>query len=227
MELVGCTHLARAKWWERSQDVRDFAIFVRAMRRRDQFDWPEARCNYDETAPMLRNPITRAIDHPFLGVFGEMETFVGENGQEVVENLVALEFGYVLHTHDVGFQLSDETAEVPEQGPLRVTVVLEPLGIFRKRLAWCAPDENARMTFRIVTGQIASSDFGYAFVAKYYSRIIMLIWKAAHLIGVVTGGYVHARVQEAASQPTRSAKEVDRCCGWLRGFSHLLFISIM
>lgn|SRR6266850_166659 len=79
MERVGCTHVARAKSWERSQDIRDFAVFVRAMRWRNQFDRPEARSDYDEPAAMLRNTITGTIDHPFLGVVGEIETFVGEN----------------------------------------------------------------------------------------------------------------------------------------------------
>src|SRR5882724_3196123 len=101
MEWVGCTHLARAKSWERSQDVRNFAVFIRAMCWRDQFDRPEARSHYDEPAAMLRNTITRTIDHPFLGIVGEMEALVDENRQEVTENLVTLEFGYVLHAHNV------------------------------------------------------------------------------------------------------------------------------
>src|SRR6266850_2804927 len=144
-----------------------------------------------------------------------------------MENLVTLEFGDVLHAHDVGFQLSDETAKVPEQGPLRITVVLEPLRVFRKRLAGRASDENARMTFRVVSGKIASRDFGYAFVVEYHSRVIVLVRKATHLIGVVTRDHVHARVQEAASQPTCSAKEVDRRCDYFRKLSHWNIIHYM
>src|SRR5712664_2411494 len=113
MERVGDTHFARMQWRKLPQDICDFTVFVRAMRRWDQFDRPEARRDYDEPTAMLRNAVIGTIDHPFLGVIGEMETFIGENRQEVTENLVTLEFGYVLHAHDVGFRLSDETAEVP------------------------------------------------------------------------------------------------------------------
>ena len=79
MERVTFTHLARSKWRERSQDIRDLAVFVRVMRWRDQFDRPEARCNYDEPAAMLRNTVIGTIDQPFPRVVGETEAFVGEN----------------------------------------------------------------------------------------------------------------------------------------------------
>ena len=41
-----------------------------------------------------------------------METFVGENGQEIVENLVTLEFGDIFHAHDIGLQLRCEPQHV-------------------------------------------------------------------------------------------------------------------
>lgn len=195
MKGVSCAHLTRGKDGERSQDICDPPVLVRAMCRRDQFDRSKARCDYDEPAAMLRNTVILTVDHPFLRVVSEMETFVGENCQEVTEDFVALELGYVLHTHDVGLQLSDQTAEVSEQRPFRITEILEPLGIFRKRLAGCTPDKNLCVAFRVLTGQVASGEFGYAFFMKRRSRIVVFVRKPTHLIGVVTGDNVHARVQ--------------------------------
>jgi len=227
MEGVSRTLLASTKRRKLSQDICDFAVFIGAVRWRDEFDRSQARCDYDEPATTLRNTIIGTIDHPFLGVVSEMETFVGENGQEIVEDLVTLEFGDIFHTHDIGLQLSDEAAEVPEQGPFRVTVVLDSLGIFRKRLAGCAPDENARMTFRVVTDQVACRECSYAFVVKSCSRIIVFIGKSAHAIDVVTSSNFHACVQEAASQTACSAKEVDRCRAYFPRFWHFSIISIL
>jgi hypothetical protein len=222
MEGVSFTHLACTKRRKCSQDISDFSIFTGPVRWRDEFDRPEARRDYDESAAMLRNSVIGTVDYPSLGVIGEMETFIGENRQEVMEDFVTLQFGDVLHAHNIGFQLSDESAEISEQGPLWVTVVLEPLGVFRKCLAGRAPDEDARMTFWVLTSQVAASEFGDALVVEFHSGVVVFVWKSAHLIDVVTGGNIHARVQEAAGQPTRSAKDVDCCCGYSRGIGHLV-----
>jgi hypothetical protein len=80
MESVGYTLLPRTKWWELSQNICDFSVFVRAVCRGDESDRSEARCHYDEPATMLRHSIIGTIDNPLLGIAGEMETSISENG---------------------------------------------------------------------------------------------------------------------------------------------------
>jgi len=79
---------------------------------------------------MLREAVIGTKNQSFLGILGKMEAFVGENGQEVVENWMTLEFGNILHAHDIWLQISDEPTEISEQRPLRVVVILKPLRIF-------------------------------------------------------------------------------------------------
>lgn len=227
MERVRLTDFSRTKGRQFSQHVCDCVVFARGVGWLDEFDRSKARCDYDYPAAMLRNAVIRAVHHPLLWVLSEMETFFGENGHEVIENFVTLEFGDILHAHDIGFRLPDEPAEVPEQSPFRVTVVLEPLRIFRKRLARCTSDEDARVTLWVLTGQVAASELGYAFLVKYHSSVVVFIWESTHIVYVVTGRYFHTCVQEPASQPTGSTKKVDCCCGYFRRFSHLLLISIV
>lgn len=79
---------------------------------------------------MLRDPVILALDDPLLGIVSEMETFVSKNRQEITEDLVTLEFWDVFHAHDIRFHLSDEPAEILEQGPFGVSLILKPLRVF-------------------------------------------------------------------------------------------------
>ena len=58
-----------------------------------------------------------------------MESFIDEDRQETVEDAVALEVGYILHTHNIRFHCPNEATEVLEQGPFWIVVVLKSLSI--------------------------------------------------------------------------------------------------
>lgn len=199
MERVCLAHLARVKGWKLSQDICDLAILMRPVSWRDQFDRPEARCYQYEPTAILRYAIIGTKDHPLFWVLRKVKSFVGKNGQEVAEDFVTLKFGDILHTHDVGHQLSDETTEVLKQVPFRVAMVLESLRIFRKRLAGRAADQNARVAFWVVTRQVAGRECTYAFLMKFRSGIIMFKGESAHAVDVIADRNIQARIQKSAS----------------------------
>src|SRR5260370_21346344 len=226
VERVGFRRFTRVERRKLSQHVGDSAMFARAVRWRHEFNRPQARCEDDYPATMLGNPVVRAGHHPLLRLLCVMEALLVEDGHELVKYLVRLELGYVLHAHDVWFQLANEPTEVSEQSPFRIAVILEPFSVLAQRLARCAANEDARVPFRVVTRQIAAREFGDAFQVEPRSTVVAFVRQPALRIDVVTGRYVHAPRQETAGQPTRSAKEVNRGRSNAEGACHFCIHSI-
>src|SRR5690242_10432108 len=174
MERVAPGDFARAERRKPAQYICDAAPLPRAVRWLHEFNWAKAGRYYHKPTTILRDAIVLAEDHPFLRIFREMESFIGEHSQEVAEDLVTLDFGDVLDTYDVGFQLPHKTAEIPEQVPFRVAMILLPLRVFRERLARRTANENSGVTFGIVTGELATTDLGHALVVESHSGIVAL-----------------------------------------------------
>ena len=193
------------------------------MRWRYELNRSQARSDYYEPPPVLRNSVVRTIDHPVLFVFGVMEILFFENRHEFFEYVVALEFRDVLHTDYVWLQLLDKTAKILEQRPFRIVIVIETLRVFRKRLTGRATDKDFHMPFGIMAGKVAGLEIGDAFGMEFCSGIVVFIRVLTHLINVVASNDIHTSIQEAACQPTRSTEEVNRCRGHFRRFWHFTF----
>src|SRR5437899_3067288 len=115
MERISSTDFSGPETWEPSQSVRHRTILLRPVRRGEESDRSEPRSDYDETPAMLGKAIILTIDNPLLGIIRKVETLVGKDAQEVVEDFMTLEFWDVLHADDIRLQLSHEPPEVLEQ----------------------------------------------------------------------------------------------------------------
>lgn len=187
------------------------------LSRGDEIDGTESRREKHQSTPFLRNAVGLAIDH----MLRHMIVVPKENIDEVPEHPMLTEVRDVLHRHQLGLKLGDNSAERMQKAPTTVAVRLRRFGlrVSRERLARSATCQEADVHTSPGILQRLRLKLGYV-ALKEPRPVVRFVGVAARGIDVDSNADIYALHLETTRQAASAAKQIDR-----REFHSALYFS--
>lgn len=126
--------------------------------------------------------------------------------EEIQEHFVALKFGNVFHAYDFGLHFGHQAAELVQQAPFGSFPGILTLGIFGKRLAGRAADQDTGLGPVEMAQNIPRVEVRDTLGDEACAGIVVLVGEGATRVDVISRKNGNPGIQKSAGQSARAAE---------------------
>ena len=170
-----------------------------------QINFAQAGCEQHQPTALLGNAVIGAVDL----LMGNMVTDAAQSADKVLKIPCRRSSGHVLHADDLRQEGLHQTPKLMQEGPF-ASARVSALGVFGKRLAWRAADQNAETRGTKSIAQLIAS-ISDALVNKTGVRVVVFVGKTGGGVDVISGSHRNTCVEQSARQAASAAEKINGC----------------